>query len=157
MLDQYHDAKGALEVSGGSFTSAKNIILGRDGTGVIGLTGTGTVAAVAIIVSNTVGQAASGLRFTADARRRCGRIAPATRLVFLPGAKVTVDVSAQTALARPGRVAVWSLDEAPEGIEAVTFELVGAESLRAPNRLDLSPDGRTLAWNVMSGTLIIIR
>ncbi|MGN0852430.1 MAG: autotransporter-associated beta strand repeat-containing protein [Kiritimatiellia bacterium] len=157
VLDNYHDAYGALEISGGSFTSTKDIILGRDGTGVISLAGTGTVAAAAIVVSNTVGQAASGLRFTVDAARNCGRIAPATKLVFLPGAQVTVDVTAQATAANPRRVVVWNLDEAPEGIADLELTLVGAETLRTPNGLTLSADGKMLSWNISRSTLLIVR
>lgn len=157
VLQRYHDARGVLTVSGGSFTTAKNLILGRDGTGVLALTGAGTVAAAAIVVSNTVGQAASEIRFTVDAERRCGEIDPATRVVFLPGARVVVDVTAEVAKKTPRRVRVWSFDTAPEGLEDVTFELVGAEGLRTPNGLALTDDGRTLAWNVSHGTVLLFR
>ena len=157
VLQQYHDARGVLAVSGGSFTTAKNLILGRDGTGVLALTGAGTVAAASLVVSNTVGQAASEIRFTVDAERRCGVIDPATRVVFLPGARVVVDVTAEAAQKTPRRVPVWSFDTAPEGLEDVTFELVGAEGLRTPNGLALSDDGRTLAWNVSHGTVLLFR
>lgn len=157
VLQQYHDARGVLTVSGGSFTTAKNLILGRDGTGVVALSGTGVVAAASLVVSNTVGQAASEIRFTVDAARRCGTIDPATRLVFLPGARVVVDVAAEAAKKTPRRVPVWAFDTAPEGLENVTFDLVGAEGIRAPNGLALSDDGRTLAWNVAHGTVLFFR
>ena len=157
VLQQYHDARGVLTVSGGSFTTAKNLILGRDGTGVVALSGTGVVAAASLVVSNTVGQAASEIRFTVDAARRCGTIDPATRLVFLPGARVVVDVTAEAAKKTPCRVPVWAFDTAPEGLENVTFDLVGAEGIRAPNGLALSDDGRTLAWNVAHGTVLLFR
>ena len=157
VLQQYHDARGVLAVSGGSFTTAKNLILGRDGTGVVALSGTGVVAAASLVVSNTVGQAASEIRFTVDAARRCGTIDPATRLVFLPGARVVVDVTAEAAKKTPRRVPVWAFDTAPEGLENVTFDLVGAEGIRAPNGLALSDDGRTLAWNVAHGTVLLFR
>ena len=157
ILQQYHDARGVLTVSGGSFTTAKNLILGRDGTGVVTLSGTGVVAAASLVVSNTVGQAASEIRFTVDAARRCGTIGPATRLVFLPGARVVVDVAAEAAKKTPRRVPVWAFDTAPEGLENVTFDLVGAEGIRAPNGLALSDDGRTLAWNVAHGTVLFFR
>ena len=157
VLQQYHDARGVLTVSGGSFTTAKNLILGRDGTGVVALSGTGVVAAVSLVVSNTVGQAASEIRFTVDAERRCGTIDPATRLVFLPGARVVVDVAAEAAKKTPRRVPVWAFNTVPEGLENVTFDLVGAEGIRAPNGLALSDDGRTLAWNVAHGTVLFLR
>lgn len=157
VLQQYHDARGVLAVSGGSFTTAKNLILGRDGTGVVALSGTGVVAAASLVVSNTVGQAASEIRFTVDAARRCGTIDPATRLVFLPGARVVVDVAAEAAKKTPRRVPVWAFDTAPEGLENVTFDLIGAEGIRAPNGLALSDDGRTLAWNVAHGTVLFLR
>lgn len=157
VLQQYHDARGVLTVSGGSFTTAKNLILGRDGTGVVALSGTGVVAAASLVVSNTVGQAASEIRFTVDAARRCGTIDPATRLVFLPGARVVVDVAAEAAKKTPRRVPVWAFDTAPEGLENVTFDLIGAEGIRAPNGLALSDDGRTLAWNVAHGTVLFFR
>lgn len=157
VLQQYHDARGVLTVSGGSFTTAKNLILGRDGTGVVALSGTGVVAAASLVVSNTVGQAASEIRFTVDAARRCGTIDPATRLVFLPGARVVVDVTAEAAKKTPRRVPVWAFDTAPEGLENVTFDLIGAEGIRAPNGLALSDDGRTLAWNVAHGTVLFFR
>ena len=157
VLQQYHDARGMLTVSGGSFTTAKNLILGRDGTGVLALSGTGVVAAASLVVSNTVGQAASEIRFTVDAARRCGTIDPATRLVFLPGARVVVDVTAEAAKKTPRRVPVWAFDTAPEGLENVTFDLIGAEGIRAPNGLALSDDGRTLAWNVAHGTVLFFR
>lgn len=157
VLQSYHDARGVLTVAGGSFTTAKNLVLGRDGTGVLSLTGTGVVAAASIIVSNTVGQAASEIRFTADAAGRCGTIGAGTKLVFLPGARVVVDVSAEAAKKAPRRLRVWSLDAAPEGLEHVAFDLVGAEDLRAPNGLALSDDGRTLDWNVSRGTVLILR
>ena len=157
VLQQYHDARGVLTVSGGSFTTAKNLILGRDGTGVVALSGTGVVAAAFLVVSNTVGQAASEIRFTVDAARRCGTIDPTTRLVFLPGARVVVDVAAEAAKKTPRRVPVWAFDTAPEGLENVTFDLVGAEGIRAPNGLALSDDGRTLAWNVAHGTVLFLR
>ena len=157
VLQQYHDARGVLAVSGGSFTTAKNLILGRDGTGVLALSGTGVVAAASLVVSNTVGQAASEIRFTVDAARRCGTIDPATRLVFLPGARVVVDVAAEAAKKTPRRVPVWSFDTAPEGLENVAFDLIGAEGIRAPNGLALSDDGRTLAWNVAHGTVLFLR
>lgn len=157
VLQQYHDARGVLSVSGGSFTTAKRLILGRDGTGVLALSGAGVVSAESIVVSNTVGQAASEIRFTADAERRCGTIAPATKLVFLPGARVVVDVTAEAAKESPRRLRVWSLDTAPEGLANVTFELVGAEGLRTENRLALSDDGRTLTWNVSRGSVLIVR
>ncbi len=156
-LDRYHDAQGTLAVSGGSFNTTTNIVLGRDGTGWIELSGTGTVSAASIVVANTEGQAASGIRFTADAAGRCGRIAPATKLSFLPGAVVTVDVAEMAAQAQPRRVAVWNLDEAPAGVSDVDFVLEGNEGLRIPNRLELSADGRTLAWNVTTGTVITLR
>ncbi len=157
VLQQYHDARGVLAVSGGSFTTAKNLILGRDGTGVLALTGSGSVSAAAIVVSNTVGQAASEIRFTVDAERRCGKIDPATQVVFLPGARVVVDVTAEAAQKTPRRVPVWSFDTVPEGLENVAFDLVGAEGVRAPNGLALSDDGRTLAWNVSHGTILLFR
>ena len=157
VLQGYHDARGVLTVSGGSFTTAKNLILGRDGTGVLALTGAGRVAAASLVVSNTVGQAASEIRFTVDAERRCGVIDPATRVVFLPGARVVVDVASEAAQKTPRRVRVWSFETAPEGLEDVTFELVGAEGLRTPNGLALSDDGRTLAWNVSHGTVLLFR
>ena len=157
VLQQYHDARGVLAVSGGSFTTAKNLILGRDGTGVLALSGTGVVAAAALVVSNTAGQAASEIRFTVDAARRCGTIDPATRLVFLPGARVVVDVADEAAKKTPRRVPVWAFDTAPEGLENVAFDLVGAEGIRAPNGLALSDDGRTLAWNVAHGTVLFFR
>lgn len=157
VLQQYHDARGVLTVSGGSFTTAKNLILGRDGTGVVALSGTGVVAAASLVVSNTVGQAASEIRFTVDAARRCGTIDPATRLVFLPGARVVVDVTAEAAKKTPRRVPVWAFDTVPEGLENVTFDLIGAEGIRAPNGLALSDDGRTLAWNVAHGTVLLFR
>ena len=157
VLQQYHDARGVLAVSGGSFTTAKNLILGRDGTGVVALSGTGVVAAASLVVSNTVGQAASEIRFTVDAARRCGTIDSATRLVFLPGARVVVDVAAEAAKKTPRRVPVWAFDTAPEGLENVTFDLIGAEGIRAPNGLALSDDGRTLAWNVAHGTVLFFR
>ncbi len=156
-LDKYHDAQGTLAISGGSFNTTTNIVLGRDGMGWIELSGTGMVSAASIIVSHTDGQAASGIRFTADAARRCGRIAPATKLVFQPGAVVTVDVTEMAAQAQPRRIVVWDLDTAPEGLANLDLDVVGNENLRTPNGLALSSDGKTLAWNVTAGTVLILR
>ena len=68
-----------------------------------------------------------------------------------------VDVAAEAAKKTPRRVSVWAFDTAPEGLENVTFDLVGAEGIRAPNGLALSDDGRTLAWNVAHGTVLFLR
>ncbi len=156
-LDKYHDAQGTLAISGGSFNTTTNIVLGRDGTGVIELSGTGTVSAASIIVSKTEGQEASGIRFTADATGKCGKIAPATKLVFEPGAYVSVDVSEMATQEQPRRFVVWNLDTAPEGIENLNLDVVGNDDLQTPNSLELSNDGKTLAWNVVNGTIFIIR
>lgn len=151
-LMQQHDAEGTVSVNGGSFTAAKSIILGADGMGTLALCGTGMVSAAEIVVSNS----ASRLVFTADAQGRCGKIESATRLGFAFGAHVTVDVSAYAAMAQR-RMTVWDLETAPEGLDGVTFDLVGAESSPVANRLVLSDDGRRLVWKIDHGTLLIVR
>ncbi len=152
---KYHDAQGALTISGGTFATTNNVILGRDGTGTLTLSGTGTLKANAVIVSNTVGAAASALRFVADAQAKCGTINAATKLAFHPGARVVVDVSALAA--RPRRLVVWTLDNAPEGLDNATFEVEGDETIRAPSGLVFAADGRSLTWNASVGTVLILR
>ena len=154
-LQQYHDARGLVRVLGGSFTTLADIVLGRDGTGVLELSGTGTVAAATLVVSNTTGQAASTLRFTADAKGRCGKIDAATQVRFYPGSKLVVDVTACPEARR--QVVALDLDSAVEGAEDVQVELVGDEGCRYPHRLAWSADRRRLAYSVDHGLMMYIR
>lgn len=154
-ITQWHDADGTLSVKDGAFTTAGSIVLGRDGTGALELSGTGVVSAAGIVVSNTVGQAASKIRFTAGADGRCGQIAPGTSLSFWPGAAVAVDVS--DCAATRSRVVVWNLDEPPAGLDDVDLELVGNEAVRGQNALSFEDGGRRLVWNAYRGTVILLR
>ncbi len=154
-ITQWHDADGTLSVKDGAFTTAGAIVLGRDGSGALELSGTGVVSAAGIVVSNTVGQTASKIRFTADADGRCGQIASGTALSFWPGSAVAVDVSA--CAATRSRVVVWSLDEPPAGLDGADLELVGNEAVRGQNALSFEEGGRRLVWNAYRGTAIIFR
>lgn len=149
-LVRQHDAKGVLSVTGGSFATTKRIVLGADGTGVLELSGTGVVSAPEVVVSNTVGQAASSLRFVLDGKRRCGALDPATRLVFAKGARLVVDAGAAPSPCR--RVRVLQLDEPPVGL--VAAELVGAPSGAT---LIWSADRRSLTYRDPSGGQVIVR
>lgn len=152
-LEQYHDAQGSVRVLGGSFSTLQNIVLGRDGTGTLELSGTGTVTAAAIVVSNTLGQAASTLKFTADANGRCGVLAPSTALKFYDGARFVVDVSANPLK----RAKVLDLAAPPEGLSADRIELVGAEDVVYPHRLEISADCRQIIYTVDRGMRIILQ
>ena len=155
-FDKHHDAQGALTVSGGTFATAGSMILGRDGTGVLTLSGSGTVKANELVVSNTVGQAASEIRFVVGADGTCGKIDAATKLKFEPGAHVVVDVSAVSA-ENPKSVVLWNLDEAPEGLDNVTFEIVGNGAIKRENALRRENGDRRLAWRVSCGLMLILR
>ncbi len=152
-LQQYHNARGAVRVLGGAFATSQDIVLGYDGTGLLELSGGGQVSAASIVVSNTTGQAASMLQFTADASGKCGAIAPATKLKFYAGARLKVDVSA-----RPDKGAVvFNLDEPPEGLTADMIELVGDDEVKYPHRLELSADAKRLVYSVDRGLRLIVR
>ena len=150
----HHDAQGLVEVSGGTLTVTNQFVLGRDGTGTLVLTGTGTVAAATLVVSNTTGQADSALVFRTDAQGRCGTLAAATRLKFF-GGKLRVDLSATPNL-RHG-FNVLALDEPVEGLVSDTLELVGDEPYTCPHELAWSDDGRTLRFTLVRGMKIILR
>ena len=156
ILANRHDAQGTLSVSGGTFATTNSVILGRDGTGVLKLSGAGVVKAKEIVVSNTVGQAASEIRFVVGADGTCGKIDAATKLKFEPGARVVVDVSAVSA-ENPKSVKIWNLDEAPEGLDESMIEVVGGGSIEIENKPQLTNGGRRLAWRVMRGMVMIVR
>lgn len=153
-LQQWHDAEGELNVLGGSFKTVRDIVLGRDGTGWLVLSGTGRVEAAAVTVESTAGQPASGLHFVADEQGRCGTLA-AGEVSLAFGAKIKVDVSA-CAESRT-RVPVWNLDAAPAGLADAEIELVGAESVKEANGLKLADGGKSLFWCKMNGTVLMIR
>ena len=153
-LQQWHDATGELDIRGGSFKTVRDIVLGRDGTGWLVLSGTGCVEAAAVAVESTADQPASGLRFVADEQGRCGTLA-AGEVSFASGAKIKVDVSA-CAESRT-RVSVWNLDAVPAGLAGAEIELVGAESVKEPNGLKLADGGKSLFWCKMNGTVLLIR
>ena len=155
-FDKHHDAQGALTVSDGTFATAGSMILGRDGTGVLTLSGAGRVKAQELVVSNTVGQATSEIRFVAGADGTCGKIDAATKLKFEPGARVVVDVSAVSA-ENPKSVVLWNLNEAPEGLDNVTFEIVGNGAIKRENVLRRENGDRRLAWRVSRGLVLILR
>jgi len=153
-LSQQHDAAGELDVRGGSFRTVRDIVLGRDGTGWLALSGTGRVEAASLAVESTDGQPASGLRFVADDQGRCGTLA-AGEVSLAPGSKVVVDVSA--CAASSSRVSVWNLDAAPAGLADAEIELVGSEGIREPNGLKFDNGGRSLAWCKLNGTVLMFR
>ena len=152
----YHDAQGALTVSGGTFATTNSVVLGRDGTGVLTLSGAGVLKAAAIDVRQTDGAETSEIRFVADANGKCGKIDAATKLKFAAGSRVVVDVSAVSA-ENPKSIVLWNLDEAPEGLTEEMLVLQGNGSVAIENGLKLENGGRRLAWRVTRGLVLIIR
>lgn len=153
-LEQYHDARGLVEVSGGTFKTTSGIVLGKDGTGVLALSSTGIVQAASITVVCTDGQPPSKLTFTCDEEGRFGQIDRATRLSFGPGAKIVVDAER---CPDDGRIRkVFSLDNDIDGFANIqnAIELVNAP---ADCRLTWSADGRTLRYGVPKGLVLIVR
>ena len=153
-LETCHDAQGELVVKGGTFQSEKSIILGADGTGSLTLSGTGMVTAASIVVSNTVGQAASCVKFISDAQGRFGTIAPSTKLVFADGSKIVIDA---TALPEgKSRATMFALDGDIEGLDYIREHV---ELVNAPKGAVLvwSADGRSLGFHVPRGMLISFR
>ncbi len=69
---------------------------------------------------------------------------------------MVVDVSAVSA-ENPKSVTIWSLDEAPEGLDNVTFEIVGNGAINRENVLQTTNGGRRLAWRVSYGLMLILR
>lgn len=151
---QFHDAKGRVSVSGGTFQTEQSIVLGRDGTGVLELSSTGVVKAAAIVVSNTVGQAASHVRFTSDAEGRFGSIDPATRLSFEDGSKIVIDATDFPADAK--RQTLLALENDIAGFDYIKDHV---ELVNAPQgaTADWSEDGRRLRFGCRKGLSIIVR
>ena len=154
-FDKYHDAQGALTIEGGTFATTNNVILGRDGTGVLTLAGSGRLSANAIVVKGTAGAAASEIRFVAGADGLCGAIDAATQLKFEAPANVVVDVSAYAE--NPKKVVLWNLDAAPEGLDRVTCKIVGAEKIPYENAISFEDEGRRAVWRAARGAVMIIR
>ncbi len=154
-FDKYHDAQGALTISGGTFATTNNVVLGRDGTGVLTLSGAGVLKAATIDVRQTAGADASEIRFVADANGKCGKI-DAKTMAFAAGSRVVVDVSKVPA-ENPKSAVLWELDEAPEGLTEEMLVLQGNESVAIENGLKLENGGRRLAWRVARGAVLIIR
>ena len=154
-FDKYHDAQGALTVSGGTFATTNSVILGRDGTGVLTLSGAGVLKAATIDVRQTAGAETSEIRFVADANGKCGKI-DAKTMAFAAGSRVVVDVSAVSA-ENPKSIVLWDLDEAPTGLTEGMLVLQGNGSVAIENGLKLENGGRRLAWRVARGAVLIIR
>ena len=153
-LHQFHNAKGRVSVSGGTFQTTQNIILGADGTGVLELSSTGTVKAAAIVVSNTVGQAASYVKFMSDAEGRFGTIDPATKLAFAEGSKIVID--AATFPEGTTKATLFSLNDDIGGLDYIKqhVELVNAPENAVPV---WSEDGRRLRFRVARGMMFVVR
>lgn len=153
-LESCHDAQGEIRVKGGTFTSSKSIVLGADGTGCLTLSGTGMVTAVSIVVSNTVGQAASCVKFASDGDGRFGMIDPATVLSFAEGSKIVIDAAGLPANAR--RKTLLALDNAVVGFDYIRDHV---EIVNAPKdaTADWSADGRRLRFGCRAGLAILVR
>jgi hypothetical protein len=154
-FDKYHDAQGTLTIEGGTFATTNNVVLGRDGTGVLTLAGSGKLSANAIVVKGTDGAAASELRFVVGEDGLCGAIDAATQLKFEAAANVVVDVSAYAE--NPKKVVLWNLDNAPEGLGNVTCKIVGNEKVPYENAISVENEGRRAVWRVARGAVMIIR
>ena len=157
VLDTWHGAKGELNISGGTFLTTKNIIVGKDGSGVLRLTGTGTLKASEIIFNQTEGQEAPRIEFTVDGNGKAGNIDSAVKLVFNAPTRVVVDVSSQQTAGKLGKVAIWRLATAPDGIKNIELELTGGDKINTTNKLILSDDGTRLYWAPYAGTVVTIR
>ena len=153
-LETWHAAQGEIRVKGGTFTSSKDIILGADGTGCLTPSGTGVGTAVSIVISNTVGQTASSLRFASDAKGLFGTIDPSTKLVFAEGSKLVIDATDLPADAK--RQTLLALDNDIGGFDYIKdhVELVNAPPSATA---DWSEDGRRLRFGCRRGTAIILR
>lgn len=149
-LDQQHDAQGTLAVSGGTFETKKNLIVGRDGTGAIELSGSGVVKAVDVTVGHTDGQPASSLSFTSDENGGFGSLV-ADSLDFAEGTKLTVDVAACPTAKKAKLIA---LANAATGRDNVTLELINADK---EAMLFWSADGKTLSYRLPRGGVVILR
>ena len=89
-----HDAVGTLTVSGGTFTAAKALNVGFDGTGTVEMVGSrGGLSANTLVLSNTTGVAASTLRFVAD-KDGFSPIAVSGKATIAAGTKLVVDATA---------------------------------------------------------------
>lgn len=92
-----HDAKGTLNVSGGTFTvDDYDIILSMDGEGEISLSGEGIVSARDLILSNTVDTVnsvtrTSTMKFILDEYGNAGKINLSGKLVIGEGASLVCD------------------------------------------------------------------
>ncbi len=89
-----HGAEGYLGVLGGTFTAARSIFVGQDGTGVLEIGPTGTLSAAAIVLTNNEyvasGTAAATLKFTFG-ENGVG-VATVTNLVVAEGSALIVDM-----------------------------------------------------------------
>ena len=112
------------------------------------------VTAVSIVVSNTVGQAASCVKFVSDAQGRFGPIAPSTKLVFADGSKIVIDASALPE--GKSRATMFALDGDIEGLDYIREHV---ELVNPPKGAVLvwSAGGRSLGFHVPRGTLISFR
>lgn len=97
--DSRHDAKGSFVAAGGLVEFQKDLVLGADGCGTVEVVGSegSIVVGGALILSNHVANVASGgtLNFICDANG-VKPLVVMGHTTFLPGAKMTVDVSGYT-------------------------------------------------------------
>ena len=152
-IQQFHDAKGTVAVSGGTFETVRDMFLGVDGTGLLELSSTGLVKAASVTVSNTVEQAASCVKFTADEQGRFGSL-EADRLVFAEGAKLIVD-----AANFPEKGRGWKLFTLKTPVEGLVDEEKQIDKVNFPKDavLTWNADRTSLKFRMPRGSSITIR
>ena len=150
-LDGQHTAQGTLSVSGGTFETKRDLILGRDGTGRLELSGGGVVKASVVTVCPAAGRPASSVTFAGDAQGGFGTLVADT-VDFAAGTKVAVDAAACPR--RRTAATLMTLANGATGRENVILELRNADS-RA--QLLWSSDGKMLRYRLDLGSVVIVR
>lgn len=115
-----HTAVGTLTVTGGTFVSSKQIMLGANGTGTINVRGSGAaISCASLVLSNTVELATSStLNFTADANGFTP-IEVAGKVVNTSGTTITVDLTEAPASQNSYKLIGYTVWEGP--VPACTF------------------------------------
>ena len=145
---------GTLSVSGGTFSTAKDIYVGLDGHGAFNVGTGGVVTAANLHVTNSydsvLGETVAGaLSFTLGPSS-VGRIDLSGALKVAPGATLSVDVSACTARKNFQLLNCASMERsfAPENVTVVTDR---------PSLWNVVQSGKGLTLACSTGTTIIIR
>ena len=154
--DTRHDADGALVMAGGEVDFKKNLILGADGLGMVERIGRDGTFAIGgdLVLSNATANAQSGgmLKFVcaADGVKPINVVGKVT---FREGAKMSIDISNWTNVARRQWLLKASDFENPIAVEDI--EITGRTEATQEVVLKLSPAGYSIG--VPRGMCITIR